>query len=120
MTQQLISLSVEFQQVDENHRIFPFLYLRDKLVSSFNGSDYMLLHQAESDGLITFEITMDNTREPEAGEHALQTYFEEIKSLYHMVCSQLLWLVQCLFLDSCFGKDSSFVRKLMTRLFLPG
>ncbi|OAF72048.1 Transcription elongation factor SPT6 [Intoshia linei] len=62
--------------IDESHDIFSMMYLTNKPISSFHHDQFWKLHQAYENGLIEYDIHMDNTGKKEIN------FYEKIKHLY--------------------------------------
>jgi transcription elongation factor SPT6 len=87
------------KEIDENHPCYTIKYLRNKPVIDFGGDQFLQLMIAKSEGLIDFEITIDNLELPDPNnpKQANPNYFDEIRQLYHRVCySQTLILFKYL------------------------
>ncbi len=74
------------QQIDESHPCYQFKYLKNKPVRDLAQDQFLRIVQAEEDHIMTYEITIDDVDASQAAAgDRLQTYFEEIKQLYHRV-----------------------------------
>lgn len=74
------------KEIDESHPCYTFKYLKNKPIRDLHEEQFMRIHQAEQDGLLTYEIHID-----ERDNLRLQDYFDEIKQLYIKVsCSLML------------------------------
>jgi len=65
------------KEIDEQHPCFKMKYLLDKPIKTFTNCQFLILCNAEKDGLITIKMHIDKVK-PIIG----QTYYEETKNLY--------------------------------------
>ena len=66
------------------------MYLTNKPVKELAKDQFLNITQATDDHLMTYDITIDDFEiEKQDPETRLQTYFEEIKSLYYRVSHSL-------------------------------
>nr|KAG5690166.1 hypothetical protein BaRGS_013623 [Batillaria attramentaria] len=63
--------------IDEAHVCYPMKYLRNKPVKDLKDEQFLKLVQAESDGLLTMSIAIDED------DSSTTTYFEEVRQLYY-------------------------------------
>jgi transcription elongation factor SPT6 len=63
------------QSITEDHPCYTFKYLQEKPVNTFTNDQFLHLHQAVKDGLMTIEYTIDMKNTP-------HTYADEIKRSY--------------------------------------
>ncbi|ESO97932.1 hypothetical protein LOTGIDRAFT_103494 [Lottia gigantea] len=65
------------KEIDEAHCCYPMKYLKNKPVKDLKDDQYLKLHLAEEEGLLTISIMID-----EDGLTS-STYFEEVRQLFH-------------------------------------
>lgn len=66
--------------MDENHPCFTQKYLKEKPLTSFQDMQFLHLLQAEEDGMLTVQITID--RRKHGAEGSVEPYVNEIIQLY--------------------------------------
>jgi len=66
------------KEIDEGHVCYTFKYIKNKPVQDFCEDQFLKLTQAVDDGLMTYEIHIDERDNARCTE-----YFDEIKQLYH-------------------------------------
>lgn len=70
------------KEIDENHTVWPFRYLKNKPITELTGPMFLQLDIAAKDGLLTYELHMD----PKVSKNSNLTatnYFDEVKQYYH-------------------------------------
>uniref|UniRef100_A0A8C5F9L4 SPT6 homolog, histone chaperone and transcription elongation factor n=1 Tax=Gadus morhua TaxID=8049 RepID=A0A8C5F9L4_GADMO len=68
------------KDVDEAHYGYSFKYLKNKSVKELTGQQFLLMCQAEDEGLLSISLCIDLLGVKGYGD---QTYFEEIKQFYY-------------------------------------
>ncbi|XP_031559934.1 transcription elongation factor SPT6-like [Actinia tenebrosa] len=66
------------KEIDESHPCFSIKYLKNKPVRDLRGDQFLRLSLAEQDRLLTISISIDFDN-----RQGYQTYFDEVKQLYH-------------------------------------
>ena len=65
--------------VDESHNCYTLKYLKGKPVKDLKDDQYLKLHLANEEDLLTISLRMDEDEDPLGAS----SYFEEIKQLYY-------------------------------------
>uniref|UniRef100_A0A1I8JEX7 Transcription elongation factor spt6 n=1 Tax=Macrostomum lignano TaxID=282301 RepID=A0A1I8JEX7_9PLAT len=70
------------REIDESHHLYPYKYLTNKEVDSIHGDAFLKIQQGQKDGLVTYELHMDDkpTRRQRVD---IVTYSSEAKQYFY-------------------------------------
>ncbi|XP_075243578.1 transcription elongation factor SPT6-like isoform X2 [Convolutriloba macropyga] len=70
------------RDIDENHQLYSMKYLKGKEVRTLKDGDYLKLHDAESQGLITMTFKFRDDVKGSSTQYGLEGYVEDLGQLY--------------------------------------